>query len=104
VFWTSSTLLAEQLYEVIRDLDEVEEISPPGTRLALYPTGQPRLTLLPSTGRRFLAPFLRHESISLGSQITSLTRLKEEIVGARLDEDLYDLVRSEDHQSWRFRL
>jgi putative restriction endonuclease len=40
----------------------------------------------------------RHESISLGSQITSLTRLKEEIVGARLDEDLYDLVRSEENR------
>jgi putative restriction endonuclease len=40
----------------------------------------------------------RHESISLDSQITSLTRLKEEIVGARLDEDLYDLVRSEENR------
>jgi len=40
----------------------------------------------------------RHESISLGTQITSLTRLKEEIAGARLDEDLYDLIRSEENR------
>ena len=32
-------------------------------------------------------------SNSLGSQITSLGRLREETVGARLDENLYDLVR-----------
>ena len=36
----------------------------------------------------------RHESTSVGSQITSLPRLREVIVGARLDETLYDLVRS----------
>jgi putative restriction endonuclease len=40
----------------------------------------------------------RHESISLGSQITSLTRLREEIVGARMDENLYDLIRSEENR------
>jgi putative restriction endonuclease len=40
----------------------------------------------------------RHESASLGSQISSLTRLREEIVGARLDEDLYDLIRSEENR------
>ena len=37
----------------------------------------------------------RHGSTLLGAQISSLTRLREEIVGARLDEDLYDLIRSE---------
>jgi putative restriction endonuclease len=35
----------------------------------------------------------------LGSQITSLTRLREEIVGARLDENLYDLVRSNGNRN-----
>ena len=34
----------------------------------------------------------------LGSQITSLTRLREEVAGARLDEDLYDLVRSKENR------
>src|SRR5215210_5722058 len=40
----------------------------------------------------------RQESTSLGLQITSLTRLREEIVGARLDENLYDLVRSKENR------
>jgi putative restriction endonuclease len=40
----------------------------------------------------------RYESTLLGSQITSLTRLREEIVGARLDEDLYDLIRLEENR------
>ena len=40
----------------------------------------------------------RHESTSLGSQITSLIRLREEIVGARMDEDLYHLIRSEENR------
>ncbi len=35
---------------------------------------------------------------SLGSNITSLTRLQEEIVGARLDESLYDLVGSKENR------
>jgi putative restriction endonuclease len=41
----------------------------------------------------------RYEGSSLGSQMTSLTRLREEIVGARMDEDLYDLVRSEERRN-----
>jgi putative restriction endonuclease len=40
----------------------------------------------------------RYESTSLGSQITSPTRLREEVLGSRLDEDLYDLVRSRDNR------
>ena len=40
----------------------------------------------------------KHEGTSLGSQITSLTRLREEVVGARLDENLYDLVRSKENR------
>jgi putative restriction endonuclease len=40
----------------------------------------------------------RHEGTLLGSQITSLTRLRDEIVGARLDEDLYDLIRLEENR------
>jgi putative restriction endonuclease len=34
----------------------------------------------------------------IGSQISSLTRLREEIVGACLDEDLYDLIRSDENR------
>jgi len=38
----------------------------------------------------------KHENASLGSQITSLGRLREEIVGARLDEKVYDCVRTRE--------
>ena len=47
-------------------------------------------------GDGFWHPLPRYEGTSLGSQMTSLTRLREEIVGARMDEDLYYLVRSEE--------
>src|SRR5215213_1051423 len=40
----------------------------------------------------------RYEKTLLGSQITSLTRLREEVVGARLGEDLYDLVRLKENR------
>jgi putative restriction endonuclease len=40
----------------------------------------------------------RHESTSLGSQMTSLSRLREEVIGARLDENLYDLIRLEENR------
>ena len=40
----------------------------------------------------------RHESTSLGAQITSLTRLREEVVGASLNENLYDLFRSKKNR------
>jgi putative restriction endonuclease len=36
----------------------------------------------------------RHEGDRLGSQIAYMSRLREEVLGARLDDDLYDLVRS----------
>jgi putative restriction endonuclease len=40
----------------------------------------------------------RHENTLLGSHITSLTRLREEVIGARLDEDLYELVRLKENR------
>ncbi len=40
----------------------------------------------------------RHENARIGSQITSLTRLREEVIGARLDEELFDLMRSEENR------
>jgi len=51
---------------------------------------------LRGTGFWHLLP--RRESSSLGSQITSLTRLREEVVGARLDENLYDLVQAKENR------
>ncbi|MBA2714331.1 MAG: HNH endonuclease [Rubrobacteraceae bacterium] len=40
----------------------------------------------------------REVGTSLGSQVTSLTWLREQVVGARLDEDLYNLVRLEENR------
>jgi putative restriction endonuclease len=40
----------------------------------------------------------RHGRSSFGSQITSLTRLREEAIGARLDEELYGLIESTENR------
>lgn len=40
----------------------------------------------------------RQENARVGPQITSLNRLREEVVGARLDEALHDLIRSEENR------
>jgi putative restriction endonuclease len=40
----------------------------------------------------------RHENTLLGSQFTSLSRLREEVIGARLDEDLYELLRLKENR------
>ena len=40
----------------------------------------------------------KHENARLGSQIAYMSRLREEIFGARLDEELYDLVRSKENR------
>lgn len=40
----------------------------------------------------------RPENSMLGSQSTSLTRLREEVIGARLDEDLYELLRLKENR------
>ncbi len=40
----------------------------------------------------------RQENVSLGPQITSLTRLREGVIGARLDVELYDFVRSKENR------
>jgi putative restriction endonuclease len=40
----------------------------------------------------------RQDRISFGSQITSLTRLREEAIGARMNEELYGLFESEENR------
>src|SRR5215211_33855 len=54
---------------------------------------------LQGDGFWYLLP--RHESTSLGSQISSLTRLREEIV---LEREGASSLRAEHHQPWRFHL
>jgi putative restriction endonuclease len=51
---------------------------------------------LQGDGFWYLLP--RHENTLLGSQITSLTRLREEVIGARLDEELYELLRLKENR------
>ncbi len=65
---------------------------------ALRPSGQPRAALLPPAGDGFWHLLPKHENARLGSQITSLARLREEVIGARLDEDLYDLIWSKENR------
>jgi putative restriction endonuclease len=67
----------------------------------ILPFGRPGNLALPffhlrSDGFWHLLP--KHEDVGLGSQITSLVRLREEVIGACLDDDLYDLILSKVHR------
>ena len=50
-------------------------------------------------GDRFWHLLPRHRGASLGSQITWLARLREETIGARLDENLYDLIQTKENRN-----
>ncbi len=63
----------------------------------VLPFGRPGNLALPFfhlRGDGFWHLIPRHEGTRLGSQIAYLSRLREEVIGARLDDDLYDLMRS----------
>lgn len=67
----------------------------------VLPFGRPGNLALPFfhlQGDGFWRLLPRHENVRIGSQITSLTRLREEVIGARLDEELFDLMRSEENR------
>ncbi|MEJ7840249.1 MAG: HNH endonuclease [Rubrobacter sp.] len=67
----------------------------------VLPFGRPGNLALPFfhlQGDGFWRLLPRHENTSLGSQITSLTRLRDEVIGARIDEKLYDLMRSKENR------
>jgi len=67
----------------------------------VQPFGRPGNLALPFfhlRGEGFWQLLPKHEDARLGSQITSLARLREEVIGARLDEDLYDLIRSKENR------
>lgn len=89
--------ISSNLVEISEDLAEL---------FGLYwervlPFGRPGNLALPFfhlQGDGFWHLLPGHGSNSLGSQITSLGRLREEIVGARLDENLHDLVRSKENR------
>jgi len=40
----------------------------------------------------------KHENAGLGPEIAYMARLREEVIGARFDEELYDLMRSEENR------
>ena len=66
----------------------------------VLPFGRPGNLALPFfhlRGDGFWRLLPRHEDARVGPQITSPTRLRDEVVGARFDEELYDLMRSEGH-------
>lgn len=67
----------------------------------VLPFGRPGNLALPFfhlRGDGFWRLLPRHEDVLIGSQITSLTRLRDEIVGARLDDELYDLMRWKENR------
>jgi putative restriction endonuclease len=67
----------------------------------ILPFGRPGNLALPFfhlRGEGFWHLLPKHEDVRLGSQITSLARLREEVIGARLDEALYELIRSKENR------
>ena len=67
----------------------------------VLPFGRPGNLALPFfhlRGDGFWHLLPRQEDARLGSQITSLARLREEVIGARLDEDLYRLIRLKENR------
>jgi len=67
----------------------------------VLPFGRPGNLALPFfhlQGDGFWRLLPRHENVRIDSQITSLTRLREEVIGARLDEELFDLMRSKENR------
>ncbi len=67
----------------------------------VLPFGRPGNLALPFfhlRGDGFWHLLPRQRDTLLGSQITSLARLREEVVGARLDDDLYDLIQIKENR------
>ena len=67
----------------------------------VLPFGRPGNLALPFfhlRGDGFWHLLPKHENALPGSQITSLVRLREEVVGARLDEALYGLIRLKENR------
>ena len=67
----------------------------------VFPFGRPGNLALPFfhlQGDGFWHLLPKHENVSPGSQITSLARLRAEVVGARLDEQLYGLVQTKENR------
>ena len=67
----------------------------------VLPLGRPGNLALPFfhlQGDGFWRLLPRHEGARIGSQITSLGRLRDEVIGARFDEELYDLILSKGNR------
>lgn len=67
----------------------------------VVPFGRPGNLALPFfhlRGDGFWRLLPKHEKAPIGSQITSLARLRDEVVGARLDDELHDLMRSKENR------
>ena len=67
----------------------------------VLPFGRPGNLALPFfhlQGDGFWRLLPRHEGARIGPQITSLARLRDEVIGARLDERLYELILSRENR------
>ncbi len=89
--------ISSNLVEISDDLAELFDRYSDGVLPFIRP-GNLALPFFHLRGDGFWHLLPRYEGTLLGSQISSLTRLGEEIVGARLDEDLYELIRSEENR------
>lgn len=84
--------ISPNLVEITDDLVELfgrywERIFPLGR------PGNPGLPFFHLQGDGFWHLLPKHGNVGPGSQTTSLNRLREETLGARIDSDLYDLIR-----------
>jgi predicted restriction endonuclease len=84
--------IPSNLVEITDDLTELfgrywERVLPPDR------TGNLALPFFHLQGDGFWHLLPRHENAQIGAQITSLARLQDEVIGARIDEKLPDLLR-----------
>ena len=89
--------ISSNLIEITEDLAEIfgrywERVLPFGR------PGNLALPFFHLRGDGFWHLIPSHEYTRLGSQIAYQSRLREEVLGARLDEELFDLLRSEGNR------
>ncbi|QIN77504.1 HNH endonuclease [Rubrobacter marinus] len=88
---------SSNLVEISEDIAELfgrywERILPFGR------TGNLALPFFHLRSEEFWHLLPRNEAAGIGPQITSLARLREEVIGARLDGELYDAIRSKENR------
>jgi putative restriction endonuclease len=91
--------ISSNLIEISDDLTELfgrywERVLPFGH------SGNLALPFFHLQGDGFWRLLPRRAEARIGPQISSLTRLRDEVIGARLDEELYGLISSKENRDW----